>query len=45
VFIEYRGLDASAELCLGTGWRVNPTDELLHRLGELAGRERVDLQY
>ena len=32
-------------LQLGQDWRINPTDELLCRLGELAGRDRVCVLY
>jgi DNA polymerase-3 subunit alpha len=45
VYIEYRRPDASAELRLGDAWRVNPTEELLRRLGELAGSDRVRVEY
>jgi DNA polymerase-3 subunit alpha len=45
VFIEYRRADASAWLRLGDDWRVNPTDELLRRLTDLAGADRVRVEY
>jgi len=45
VYIEYRRPGASARLKLGDAWRVNPTDELLRRLGELTGADRVSVEY
>jgi len=45
VYIEYRRPDASARLRLGEEWRVNPTEELLRRLGDLAGSDRVRVEY
>jgi hypothetical protein len=30
---------------LGDEWRVHPSDELLHRLGELAGRDNINMLY
>ncbi|HHO68647.1 MAG TPA: DNA polymerase III subunit alpha, partial [Gammaproteobacteria bacterium] len=41
VRISYTGDGARAQMTLGEKWRVHPTDELLHRLRELAGEERV----
>ncbi|WJW76590.1 DNA polymerase III subunit alpha [Thiohalobacter sp. IOR34] len=45
VWLDYRNEVARARLALGDEWRVRPEDELLHRLHELAGPERVQLQY
>nr|AQQ74531.1 hypothetical protein [uncultured bacterium] len=45
VWINYRGRQASARMSLGQGWRVTPTDELLHRLTEVAGTDRVRVVY
>ena len=45
VYIEYRRPDASARLRLGEEWRVSPTEKLLRRLGELAGPDRVRIEY
>ncbi len=45
VVIDYQRPDARAELPLGPDWRVHPTDELLHRLRELAGPDQVRLIY
>jgi DNA polymerase-3 subunit alpha len=32
-------------MTLGEEWRVHPTDELLHRLRELAGESQVRVVY
>jgi DNA polymerase-3 subunit alpha len=45
VCIDYLGGGAEARLALGDEWTVHPTDELLHRLQELAGNERVLVEY
>jgi DNA polymerase-3 subunit alpha len=45
VCIDYTGGDARARLALGEEWAVHPTDELLHRLRELAGRDSVQVEY
>ncbi|HKK13874.1 MAG TPA: DNA polymerase III subunit alpha [Gammaproteobacteria bacterium] len=45
VWIEYRNGRAGARLALGRQWRVRPTDELLHRLRELAGPQGVQVEY
>ncbi|WP_297528988.1 DNA polymerase III subunit alpha [Thiohalobacter sp.] len=45
VWVDYRNGSARAELALGEEWRVHPADELLSRLGELAGPEAVRLEY
>ena len=45
VVIDYSRTDARVELPLGQDWRVHPTDELLHRLRELAGTDKVQVIY
>jgi DNA polymerase-3 subunit alpha len=45
VWINYRSSGASARMALGQDWKVHPTDELLHRLGEIAGAGRVRVIY
>jgi DNA polymerase-3 subunit alpha len=45
VCIDYYGGGAEARLALGDEWTVHPTDELLHRLQELAGNEHVLVEY
>jgi DNA polymerase III subunit alpha len=45
VVIDYQRPDARVELPLGRDWRVRPTDELLHRLRELAGEQDVEIVY
>jgi DNA polymerase-3 subunit alpha len=45
VCIDYLGGAARARIALGDDWTVHPTDELLHRLRELAGTERVGVEY
>ena len=45
VCIDYRRRDARVRMPLGDRWRVRPTDELLTRLEELAGQDRVSLEY
>jgi DNA polymerase-3 subunit alpha len=45
VWINYRSDRASARMALGQEWKVHPTDELLHRLGEVAGADRVRVVY
>jgi DNA polymerase-3 subunit alpha len=45
VCIDYLGGGAQARIALGDDWTVHPTDELLHRLRELAGPERVAVEY
>ena len=45
VCIDYLGGGAQARIALGDDWTVHPTDELLHRLRELAGSERVAVEY
>ena len=43
--VDYRRPDATASIQLGAEWRVRPTDELIRRLDELAGREQVRIEY
>jgi DNA polymerase-3 subunit alpha len=45
VWINYRGTGAAARMRLGQEWRVRPTDELLGRLGAVAGTDRVRVLY
>ena len=45
VYVDYRSDGASARLRLGEEWKVRPADELIHRLTELAGDERVSVEY
>jgi len=45
VCIDYLGNEAQARVALGEDWTVHPTDELLHRLRDLAGQDRVLVEY
>ena len=45
VCIDYLGNEAQARVALGEEWAVHPTDELLHRLRDLAGQDRVLVEY
>jgi DNA polymerase-3 subunit alpha len=45
VGIQYDNGAAQAHITLGDEWRVHPTDELLHRLRELAGDSQVKILY
>ena len=45
VVIDYQSQAARAELPLGQEWQVHPSDELLHRLRELAGEQDVEVIY
>jgi DNA polymerase-3 subunit alpha len=45
VGIQYQNGSAQAHITLGDDWRVHPTDELLHRLRELAGEHQVTVLY
>jgi DNA polymerase-3 subunit alpha len=45
VCIDYTGGSAAARVMLGDEWTVHPTDELLHRLQELAGDHGVVVEY
>ncbi|MDP1707476.1 MAG: DNA polymerase III subunit alpha [Gammaproteobacteria bacterium] len=41
----YNGSRIDADLALGEEWRVHPTDELLHRLEGLVGKDHVKVVY
>ncbi len=45
VWLNYVGPNAKAKLALGSEWQVRPTDELLLRLQDLAGHDKVDIIY
>ena len=45
VWLNYVGPNARAKLALGSEWQVRPTDELLMRLQDLAGNDKVDMIY
>jgi DNA polymerase-3 subunit alpha len=45
VCIDYQGGEAQARVALGEAWTVHPTDELLHRLRDLAGKDSVHVEY
>jgi DNA polymerase III subunit alpha len=45
VWINYQGRAARARMTLGQEWKVNPTDELLNRLCEVAGEDCVRVIY
>jgi DNA polymerase-3 subunit alpha len=45
VCIDYTGGEAQARVTLGEEWAVHPSDELLHRLRDLAGKDRVAVEY
>jgi DNA polymerase-3 subunit alpha len=45
VEITYNAKDASANLILGDGWRVHPSDELVERLKRLPGMQGVEVVY
>jgi DNA polymerase-3 subunit alpha len=45
VCIDYLGSEAQARVALGEEWAVHPTDELLHRLRDLAGQDCVQVEY
>ena len=45
VCIDYRRPDARVRMSLGEDWRVRPTDDLLSRLREVAGGDRVVVEY
>ncbi|SFC20697.1 DNA polymerase III subunit alpha [Pseudoalteromonas denitrificans] len=44
IIIEYERPDIITELSLGTQWCVTPSDDLLHRLGQLAAQD-IDLEF
>jgi DNA polymerase-3 subunit alpha len=43
--INYHRTDAVARLDFDKEWRVRPTDQLLERLRDLAGENRVYMEY
>jgi DNA polymerase-3 subunit alpha len=45
VRVDYLRADAQAQIQLGAEWRVRPTDELIRRLDDLTGRDRVRVEY
>ena len=45
VCVEYSHAGASVRLPLGEAWKVSPSDELLARLREFAGADRVEVIY
>jgi DNA polymerase-3 subunit alpha len=45
VWVQYQRPGAMADMPLGNEWKVHPTDELLHRLRELAGNEKIEVEY
>ena len=45
VCIDYRRRDARARFALGDAWAVRPADDLLARLHDVAGVERVRIEY
>jgi DNA polymerase-3 subunit alpha len=45
VAVTYRNATAIGRIRLGEHWQVQPTDELLHRLKELAGDDAVRVWY
>ena len=45
ICIDYRRRDAWARLALGGAWAVRPADDLIARLRDLAGAERVRIEY
>ena len=45
ICIDYRRRDARARLALGDAWAVRPADGLIARLRDLAGAERVRIEY
>ncbi|OOZ41195.1 DNA polymerase III subunit alpha [Solemya pervernicosa gill symbiont] len=45
VCIDYLRSDARGPLTLGDAWSVHPSDNLLHRLREVAGTESVTVEY
>lgn len=43
--IDYQRKDARGQLYLGQEWQVQPTDELIQKLRDVYGREKVKLVY
>jgi DNA polymerase-3 subunit alpha len=45
VAIRYAGSNARANVLLGEEWTVRPTRDLIERLGQIVGRDGVELVY
>ena len=45
ILIDYCRRDVRARLRLGDAWTVRPADDLLARLGDVAGRDHVRIEY
>jgi DNA polymerase-3 subunit alpha len=45
VAVKYTGSSATAAILLGEQWTVRPARELLERLGQIVGRDGVELHY
>jgi len=45
IVINYQSVSASAQLALGGEWKIQPTDELMHRLNELLSESNVRMVY
>ena len=45
VLISYQGPQARADISLGEDWRLLPTDEMLQRVRDRFGLEKVELEY
>jgi DNA polymerase-3 subunit alpha len=45
VAVRYRSESASAALLLGEEWTVRPARELIERLGQIVGRDGVEVVY
>jgi DNA polymerase-3 subunit alpha len=45
VYIHYRTGAAEAEIVLGADWTIQPSTQILERLADLAGEDRVHLMY
>ena len=45
ICIDYRRREAKARLPLGDAWAVRPAEELITRLRDVAGAERVRIEY
>ena len=45
ILIDYRRRNARARIALGDEWSVRPADELIARLGDVAGAEQVRIEY
>lgn len=45
ITIAYQGEAAAAKLILGDTWKIKPSGELLNRLSQLCGNEKVEFEY